>query len=60
VAAPESVIILLNVHAASWAVACCPSDHAELERIVYVQVSLSGDGSHLVARPGMAWLSLGS
>src|SRR5688500_13900686 len=60
VAAPSSVIILLNVHAASSAVACLPSDHLELSRIVYVQVSLSADGSHWVARPGIARLSFGS
>ncbi|CAM5636150.1 hypothetical protein SBADM41S_03218 [Streptomyces badius] len=60
VAAPSSVIILLNVQAASSAVACCPSDHFESERIVYVHVSLSSEGSQAVARPGIALLSLGS
>lgn len=60
VAAPSSVIILLNVQAASSAVACCPSDHFESERIVYVHVSLSAEGSHAVARPGIALLSLAS
>jgi hypothetical protein len=34
VAAPSSVIILLNVHAASSAVTCRPSDHLESERMV--------------------------
>lgn len=60
VAAPGSVIIVLNVHAASSAVACSPSDHLESERIVYVQVSLSGEDFHSVASPGMTWLSLAS
>ncbi len=60
VAAPSSDIILLNVQAASSAVTCFPSDHLESDRMVYVQVSLSGDDSHLVARPGMTWASLGS
>ncbi len=60
VAAPGSVIIVWNVHAASSAVACLPSDHRESERIVYVQVSLSGEDSHRVASPGTTWLSSGS
>src|SRR5690606_16412481 len=60
VAAPGSVIIVLNVHAASSAVACSPSDHVESERMVYVQVSLFGEDSHLVASPGTTLLSSGS
>lgn len=60
VAAAWSVIILLKVQAASWAVTFCPSDHFASERMVYVQVSLSADGAHLVARPGTGCASPGS
>lgn len=60
VAAPSSAIIVLNVHAASSAVARFPSDHFESERMVYVHVNLSGDDFHQVASPGTTWLSSGS
>ncbi len=60
VAAPSSVIIVLNVHAASSAVAFSPSDHFESDRMVYVHVSLSAEVSHFVASPGIVRLSLAS
>ncbi|CAM5658371.1 hypothetical protein SNARM312S_07400 [Streptomyces narbonensis] len=60
VAAFGSVIILLKVQAASSAVAGFPSDHFESSRIVYVHVSLSAEGVHAVARPGIVRASLAS
>ncbi len=52
VLAPSSVIILLNVQAASSAVIGWPSDHLA-SRILNVQVSPSGEVVHDSARSGL-------
>ncbi|CAM5690127.1 hypothetical protein SALBM135S_03045 [Streptomyces alboniger] len=60
VAVPSLDITLLNVHAASSAVAGLPSDHFESDRMVYVHVSLSAEGFQSVAKPSIARLFFGS
>lgn len=59
VLAPSSVIILVNVQAASSAVTGLPSDQ-DAVRIVNVQVSPSGEVVHDSARSGLGWRVFGS
>src|SRR6516165_3053774 len=54
-AATELCMIRLNVQAASRAVSGVPSVHFRLERILKVQLSLSGDTDHEAARYGAGW-----
>ncbi|MEU0482773.1 hypothetical protein ABZ260_26755 [Streptosporangium sp. NPDC006013] len=53
-------MILLKVHAASWAVTGLPSDQVAPARMVKVQVSLSGEVSHDSARSGLGFRVLES
>src|SRR5262245_26967790 len=59
VLAASSVMILLNVQAASSAVIGWPSDHLAV-RILNVHVSPSGDVVHDSARSGLGWSVLES
>src|SRR6516165_3330896 len=55
VAATELCMIRLNVQAASRAVIGTPSVHFRPERILKVQVRLSGESDREVARYGAGW-----